>query len=767
MKSHSNELKNKLKVLGKEIDSIVTYTDENEEQVILHEELYQASVITKGNILKSIMKELDLESSVDIPLNTVINYQLGVKVGNAYEYMDYGNYVIYKSDKNEDTNTYKLTCFDKMLYAMKKNEQLNILYPCTLKQYLTEIGNNMGLTVKNTNFQNQNATIPEELYYGLEYTYRDILDDIAEATGSIIVINEDDEIEVKYPSLTNDTIDEEYLKDINVQFGKKYGPINSIVLSRSAESDNVYLHDEDSIAQNGLCEIKIVNNQIMNGNDRSSYLAGIMAGIGGLSYYINDYKSPGLLYYDIGDLYNVAVKQQTYLCLMLNDEISVTNGLEEIVYTEMPDQSETDYSKADKTDMKINQTYLIVDKQNQTIESVISNVTEQNNKISQITQTVDELNSKISDIADLTISGETGYASLQLSGINLSEPIMLQIHPITDNISYLYPRQNLYPDNTQYMTPRTILFYNDTEDEPILYELPDDLLYYSQTVYDEFYLDYESQTCQITKKCVYNADGTVSATGTETIIPYTPYPTINLTDGNYTVSLPSYIYGYIFVRLMTQNMYTTQFTLKAEFNTAISQTNRQIDLLSSSKVGNDEIINRINISTEGVTIDANKISLAGKTIDLTGGSITITSDNFSVDKYGNMSCKNAELTGSLKSYSSTNNKLGVQIVNSHINFYDWHESGEWTGQLTSTYNYNTNRIGIALTCKEGSLLTLGSIPEGSTTISSFISIDTNNTSSTPWVKNTASGSIPFADGNIVVQNGFIKSWSFWRTFKDF
>ena len=42
--------------------------------------------------------------------------------------------------------------------------------------------------------------------------------------------------------------------------------------------------------------------------------------------------------------------------------------LEENIFTEMPQETETDYTKADKTDRKINQTYLIVDKQNQTIE---------------------------------------------------------------------------------------------------------------------------------------------------------------------------------------------------------------------------------------------------------------------------------------------------------------------------------------------------------------------------------------------------------------
>ena len=124
---------------------------------------------------------------------------------------------------------------------------------------------------------------------------------------------------------------------------EKYGVINSIVLSRSGESDNVYLRDEESVAQNGLTEVKIVDNQIMNFNNRSDYLQGILNALNGLYYYLNDFNSTGILYYEVGDLYNVQIGENTYQCLMLNDEINVTTGIEEIIHTEMPEEGETDY----------------------------------------------------------------------------------------------------------------------------------------------------------------------------------------------------------------------------------------------------------------------------------------------------------------------------------------------------------------------------------------------------------------------------------------
>ena len=155
---------------------------------------------------------------------------------------------------------------------------------------------------------------------------------------------------------------------------KKYGPINSIVLSRSAESDNVYLRDEESVTANGLTEIKIIDNQIMNFNNRSEYLQGILDKLDGLTFWINEYDSTGITYYDLLDKYSVKIGDTTYPCLMLYDEIDVSQGLKELVHTDEPKETKTDYTKADKTDRKINQTYIIVDKQNQTIESVVESV---------------------------------------------------------------------------------------------------------------------------------------------------------------------------------------------------------------------------------------------------------------------------------------------------------------------------------------------------------------------------------------------------------
>ena len=73
-----------------------------------------------------------------------------------------------------------------------------------------------------------------------------------------------------------------------------------------------------------------------------------------------------------------------------------------------------------------------------------------------------------------------------------------------------------------------------------------------------------------------------------------------------------------------------------ELNSTITQTASEINLEVSKKVGDDEIISKINQSAEKIQINANKISLEGKEINLTSDNISITSESLSIDENGNI-----------------------------------------------------------------------------------------------------------------------------------
>lgn len=378
MRAHTAEFKDQIKLMGREFDLQLTFTDANDEEVVLYpEHILSASVVTNGNLLKSLMRELDFTTTYydEIQPNTAINVQYGLLIGSDYEYLNLGTFYVLEGQYNADEEAYEYTCYDKMLFTMTDYESLqNGTFPMTVRDFITNLCLDKGLVFANASdtFTNYDKVINEDLYTGLNYTYRDILDECSQVVGGSLCINDDEEVEIRYPNDTNDTIDEEYLKDTNISFGEVYGPVNSIVLTRSGGSDSIYAQDSQSIEDNGLCEIKIEDNQIMNFNNRDEFLAGLLLRLDGLTYSINDYVSTGICYYDFLDRYNVVIGNNTYSCLLLNDEIKITQGLEENIYTERPDESETDYKASDITDRRINQAYIIVNKQNQTIESLTS-----------------------------------------------------------------------------------------------------------------------------------------------------------------------------------------------------------------------------------------------------------------------------------------------------------------------------------------------------------------------------------------------------------
>ena len=671
MRTHTSDFKNALSGI-RQVDNKITYTINEETQILSADNIFKLSKTTNSDLLKTVMKTFEFESDLLFDKETIFNLKSGLLVNGNYEYIDYGDYVL-KDEPEYDINSkrYTYTCYDKMLYTMVDYVRpQGLTFPVTVRDYITTLANACGLDFakEESIFVNYNKTIKQENFGTENYTFRDIFDYLAQVVGGWILINENNQLDIKYPTETNETFNNDYLLNINVDFNKKYGPVNSLVFSRASGADNIYRQDQYSIETNGLCELKFEDNPLLGGNDRDEFIDGVFDNIKGLEFYIMDVDTIGLMFLDTGDLYNYVIENEEKKCIMLNDELDLSSGIKEKTYTEEPELTETDYKKADKTDRKINQTYLIVDKQNQVIEGVINQVSEQNETIAEIRLQYNELLSRISDIADITTSGESSYASVNLLDINASQPIEIKIRPILESISYLYPNSNLFPSSTLYSKSRTLRFTNTETNETFDWELPTNLWYYNNTIYDELELSYgdgSNSSVIVTRKCKINADGTISALATPTTEIY-QYPSyLILTDGDYTVQLLGYTNAYLYVQLVAKNIYTTQFYTKAETNTLIDQTARDITIeanekfttlegeidentariivnanginsLASTKVGSNEIISKINQSAEEISINANKIKLEG---------YTTINDGFKIDLNGNIEANGGIIAG--------------------------------------------------------------------------------------------------------------------------
>lgn len=94
----------------------------------------------------------------------------------------------------------------------------------------------------------------------------------------------------------------------------------------------------------------------------------------------------------------------------------------------------------------------------------------------------------------------------------------------------------------------------------------------------------------------------------------------------------------------TADSLTSEITNRQNGDNALSSRITQNTNNIETKVSKGSIVSTINQSAEAVKINANKISLEGKEINLTADNTTIKSTNFNVDKNGNLSCVGGAFT---------------------------------------------------------------------------------------------------------------------------
>ena len=380
---------------------------------------------------------------------------------------------------------------------------------------------------------------------------------------------------------------------------KSIGPINSIVLARAGESDKIYKKDQNSIEKNGLCELMISENQFMNFNDRVDYLQELSDKLFGVEYYLNDFVSTGIMYYDLLDMYNIEIFGKTYNCLMLNDEQDITQGLEENIHTDRPEKSETDYKKADTTDRKINQTYLIVDKQNQKIEGVISQIGDRSQKTTTITADIDGLNSKVSNIVDLTET-TSGVGTLTLD--NCANGELLQLNILGNNTVFapLVLSDNLYLSDSLFLRDvESILIVTDEKGNTTNYNLKiTDALRQKNNVRDEYILD--DGKAKIIRRI--NQNGSIK--DNEEIEDLGELHII-LEQGKNTIQIKDFS-AEMQAKWAQKSDLTDTFATKVETNTKISQTASQIMSEVNKKVDGEELETKITQTSTQIMTEVNK-----------------------------------------------------------------------------------------------------------------------------------------------------------------
>ena len=231
-----------------------------------------------NSLLGTCMKcvEIELQGLIPVLVDSEINnLKFGVKSDGEYDYINYGTYIVNKYEWDIENMSTTLLCYDKMIQSMIPYD-LTIDYSngdVTVLNLLQTICDRLGWTLGTTEFTNSNVIIDEEKYDNT-YTFRSILEEIGQVAGGKIAFKDDGIVYVLYPNKTNEVIDESNLKTLTI--GKRYDPVNSLVIARTPQEDNIYRQDEDMINSSNTknkinlsnfstmyCTVENVNNSLI------------------------------------------------------------------------------------------------------------------------------------------------------------------------------------------------------------------------------------------------------------------------------------------------------------------------------------------------------------------------------------------------------------------------------------------------------------------------------------------------------------------------
>ena len=267
-----------------------------------------------------------------------------------------------------------------------------------------------------------------------------------------------------------------------------------------------------------------------------------------------------------------------------------------------------------------------------TITLLAEEVGEYNDRITTVEQDVNTIRQTAISYEDLKRNVKS-VNMLHLENAVPNYPLKFSIK----NASVLFPQINLYPSSNTIPEYRHLVLVVDKtrnlSDEAKIIELPVKNLYAKDDVYDEFVV--EKNRAKLIHRLITNQGEVVPLQ--QEFVEDLGEVNIELFEGD------NYIYLYSLIN--DGAIYEIDYTIPSEFtdtfatevyvNSSIEQTANQILLQVNEKVDEDEIIAKLNVAVE-----------EGKGIvNLVGNTVTIESDNFTLDADGRIDATSGEVGG--------------------------------------------------------------------------------------------------------------------------
>ena len=415
--------------------------------------------------IKNINRDLLIE-------NKEIEVRMGVMVGDTTTWYSLGNFLITKPE--EDDVKDKMT-FKSMDYTKKFNKKFDpssVAFPCTALELATAVCNQCGVELATTDFTNANFIIENNQYVEDE-SCRKVMQDIGKLAYSWVRIGWDNkcyiDFEVKtevedYNIITND----EYYDFSKQQ--KQFGVVNRVVVGmKDVDGENVAVQDDDSIAENGLCELHIYDNNLTYTPELRQQVIEGAKRLFGLKYVpveVNTVGHPWLIGNElvrIIDMDGNAVDTYPF-----DRTIEYMGHIKTKLVSKAETQTQHEYVNNNTLGDLLNRTKLVVDKQNKTIQAVVEQSDETSKKVAEFGITLDGISSSVSNTEETVkdLESSIDYFSVDLSQYTLTIPVDSSNKPLeTKNYDipfYAYykgkqvmPNLSIDSSNTGIITSKT------------------------------------------------------------------------------------------------------------------------------------------------------------------------------------------------------------------------------------------------------------------------------------------------------------------------
>lgn len=674
-----NECKNRAnanrlgKIIVDGIDTPITNSDNLQSFEI------DSGCYVDGNIIGSVYAKC-LKANFIAEQNNLSDKSLYAKIGVKYadlsnEYINMGKYKVERPNNEITTNMSQITAYSDLYTNLDSKYVCNIDYSTgdkTLSDLYADVCTNLGLTPKLLEFINSTIPIADNPFTNGEKN-RTVLQTIAKISCSFIDIDNDtNEIDLCWLSNSQTPDYTFYKKDyVSVEGGQVVcGPINCLIIKNGKiDDENVTIKDDESIAENGEHSIIISEDYILhNAELRQQAITSIWNKVKGMKYVdcklTTYYGKPFLKLGDRIRIYTSSTKYFDTYVLKHNFAYdgTFTSIIESPALTEQEIKTKQDISLGEA----LRNAQIDINKQKGIITATVETQKEQSS-------TLDNL-----------IKKNQSESYIEISDAFEGNPIYFSFY---GNIHYLYPGSNIYPGANTFT--RDSYLSIEYENSSTRMRLPYFDLNYTENLYDEFVIDG-------TKAYIIRRLNSDLQPLENEIIEELGNVSIPLKNGYNKLKMESFNLNY-YIKYNVQNNYTNSFATKAELKITedaiegevskkaddkeikglISTIAGEIELEVEKKVDNSEythakIVAKINDDTSEVLIDADKINItandvlnliAGNELNLTSKNMTIVSDNFNVDKYGNVKIQDEGQAGNTNLTIISNENQTYQLKN--------------------------------------------------------------------------------------------------------